>query len=339
MTEMKRSIVLATPSFLPLLEITKTAEDKNFDRIWTTENPSRDALIRALTIGLHTERIGVATGITYAFTRAPLAMAATASDIAVATGNRFEIGIGVGTQGMRSRWYGIEDFDHPASRLEEYVKVMRTAWEADKKFKHEGTYYKGNYPDLDGARTPVPIWGSGVNEIMLKLSARSCDGVATHPLVASLNYLDKVALPAMNEGRASHNRDLQIAIWRISSIDQDGDLARNRAKKNLAFYFSTPSYAAAAIESGWGEVAEQVKAMFLEKGADWESISQLIPVEMVNDFAFAGTPEEVIKQYKILEVEYAKRGVTEIVFQTVGSGDNEGETISNLNHIVNTFGR
>lgn len=336
---MKRSIVLATPAFLPILEVTKSAENQNFDRIWTTENPSRDALIRALTIGLQTTRIGVATGITYAFTRAPLAMAATASDIAVATGNRFEIGIGVGTQGMRSRWYGIDDFDHPASRLEEYVQVMRTAWAAEKKFKHEGTYFKGNYPDLDGARTPVPIWGSGVNEIMLKLSARSCDGVATHPLVANLEYLDKVALPAMNQGRSAHNRDLQIAIWRITSIDKDGDLARNRAKKNLAFYFSTPSYAAAATESGWGDIAEQVKAAFLERGADWDFISNMIPIEMVNDFAFAGTPAEVLEQYQNLEIAYGARGVTEIVFQTVGSGDNEEETIMNLNNIVNTFGR
>jgi alkanesulfonate monooxygenase SsuD/methylene tetrahydromethanopterin reductase-like flavin-dependent oxidoreductase (luciferase family) len=336
---MKRSIVLATPTFLPILEVTKAAENQNFDRIWTTENPGRDALVRALTIGLHTKRIGVATGITYAFTRAPLAMAATASDIAVATGNRFEIGIGVGTQGMRSRWYGIEDFDHPASRLEEYVQVMRTAWEAEKKFKHEGTYFKGNYPDLDSARTPVPIWGSGVNEVMLKLSARSCDGVATHPLVANLDYLDKVAMPAMIEGRAAQTRDFQIAIWRITSIDKDGDLARNRAKKNLAFYFSTPSYAAAATESGWGDVAEQVKAAFLEKGADWDYISELIPIEMVNDFAFAGTPSEVQEQYQKLEIEYAKRGVTEIVFQTVGSGDNDTETMTNLHNIVETFGR
>ncbi len=336
---MKRSIVLATPTFLPILEVTQAAENQNFDRIWTTENPGRDALVRALTIGLNTKRIGVATGITYAFTRAPLAMAATASDIAVATGNRFEIGIGVGTQGMRSRWYGIEDFDHPASRLEEYVQVMRTAWEAEKKFKHEGTYFKGNYPDLDGARTPVPIWGSGVNEVMLKLSARSCDGVATHPLVANLDYLDKVAMPAMNEGRAAQTRDFQIAIWRITSIDKDGDLARDRAKKNLAFYFSTPSYAAAATESGWGDVAEQVKAAFLEKGADWDYISQLIPIEMVSDFAFAGTSSEVKEQYQKLEIEYAKRGVTEIVFQTVGSGDNGTETMTNLHNIVESFGR
>ena len=60
---------------------------------------------------------------------------------------------------------------------------------------------------------------------------------------------------------------------------------------------------------------------------------------MVNDFALAGTPSEVQDQYKSLETEYEKRGVTEIVFQTVGSGDNEEETIANLDNIVETFGR
>jgi hypothetical protein len=60
---------------------------------------------------------------------------------------------------------------------------------------------------------------------------------------------------------------------------------------------------------------------------------------MVNDFALAGTPAEVQDQYNKLEIEYANRGVTEIVFQTVGSGDNEEETITNLNNIVETFER
>jgi hypothetical protein len=60
---------------------------------------------------------------------------------------------------------------------------------------------------------------------------------------------------------------------------------------------------------------------------------------MVNDFAFAGTSSEVKEQYQKLEIEYAKRGVTEIVFQTVGSGDNDTETMTNLHNIVETFGR
>jgi hypothetical protein len=60
---------------------------------------------------------------------------------------------------------------------------------------------------------------------------------------------------------------------------------------------------------------------------------------MVNDFAFAGTTAEVQDQYKTLEVEYAERGVTEIVFQTVGSGDHEEVTIDNLINLVETFGR
>lgn len=336
---MKRSIVFATPLFLPLIESAKRAEAAKFDRIWTTENPSRDALVRGLTFALHTKSIGIGTGIAYAFTRSPLAMAAAASDIHTASGGRFSLGLGVGTQGMRSRWYGLPDFDHPASRLEEYVEVLREAWQSEKVFEHQGQFYQGNYPSLDGARNPVPVWGSGINAAMLKLSARACDGVATHPLCANIKYLDKTVLPAINEGRAAHTRSLELAIWRITSIDADGDIARERARRNLAFYFSTPSYATAAADTGWGEVSEKVQALYKERGADWAAISDLIPEEMVQEFAFAGTPNEVMEQWSAAEKDYVERGVTEIVFQTVGSGEIGEETIQNIDLIVNTFSR
>lgn len=336
---MKRSIVFATPTFLPLIDVAKKAEAANFDRIWTTENPSRDALIRGLTLALHTKTIGVGTGIAYAFTRAPLAMAAAVSDIDVATNGRFVIGLGVGTQGMRSRWYGLPDFDHPASRIEEYVQVLRNAWQSENKFEHKGRFYEGNYPSLDGVRRPVPIWGSGINSAMLRISARSCDGVATHPLCANLKYLDKTVLPAINEGKEAHHRTVELAIWRITSINSNGDLARERARRNLAFYFSTPSYAAAAIDTGWGEISEKVQSLYKEIGADWGKIAKLIPEEMVNEFTFAGTPEEVFDQWVSVEKDYQDRGVSEIVFQTVGSDDVEEETIENLHCIVTTFAR
>ena len=333
---MKRSVVFASPEFLPLIEVTRRAEAAGFDRIWTTENPGRDALTRALTFALHSTTIGVATGIAYAFTRAPLAMAAAASDVHVASGGRFSFGLGAGTQGMRSRWYGIPDFDHAASRLEEYAGVLRAAWSAERSLRHDGRFYSANYGELDGARAPVPIWGSGINPTMLRIAARSCDGVAVHPLGGSVQYLDQVVLPAFAEGAASAGRTPELALWRMTSIDVDGDLARNRARKSLGFYFTTPSYAVAADETGWGETAAKVRALYLERGADWDAISALIPDEMVAEFCLAGTADEVQEGWTHLSAEYAARGVTEVVFQTVGSGADE--TASNLGAIVDTLG-
>ena len=336
---LKRSIVLAVPDFLPLLDVAREAEAAGFDRIWTTEDPGRDAIVRALTIAMSTQTIGIGTGIAYAFTRSPLALAATAADVAVASGGRFSLGLGAGTQGMRTRWYGITEFDHAASRIEEYTEILRKAWAAERSFSHEGRFYSGSYGELNGVRPRVPLWGSGINATMLRIAARSCDGVAVHPLGAHLRYLDAVVLPAMAQGGAAAGRAPKLALWRMTAVDEDGDRARDRARRSLAFYFSTPSYAAAADETGWGAVAAEIRDTFRERGSDWDAISRLVPDEMIAEFCLAGTPEEVLADWRALEPEYAARGVSEAVFQTVGAGAPGEENIRNLRSIVGAFGR
>lgn len=326
--------MFAVPEFLPLIDVAREAEDAGFDRIWTTENPDRDALVRALTLGLHTKTIGVGTGIAYAFTRAPLAMAAAASDANEALGGRFSLGIGAGTQGMRSRWYGISDFDHAASRLEEYADVMRTAWASSRVFAHDGKFYSGSYSELDGGRARVPIWGSGINPMMLKISGRSCDGVAVHPLGASVTYLDRVVLPSVGEGAKQGGRSPEVALWRVTSIDDDDETARARARKSLAFYFSTPSYAIAADETGWGDVAQRIRDMYRERGSEWDEISNLIPDEMLKEFCLAGSPTKVIDEWKELREQYESRGVDEVVFQAAAAGGSSEETLAHLRSII-----
>lgn len=329
-----RSIVFAVPDFLPLLPVARSAEAAGYHRIWTTENPGRDALVRALVIAMSTRTIGVGTGIAYAFTRSPLAMAAAASDIFTASDGRFSLGVGAGTQGMRSRWYGVDEFDHPATRLAEYATLMRTAWAAEKNYEHDGQFYRGSYPELDGVRAAVPLWGSGINAAMLRSAARSFDGVALHPLGASVKYLEAVVLPSVREGAAASAAQPELAIWRITSIDDDGDLARRRARKSLAFYFSTPSYGTVAEQTGWGPVAQAIREAFLAEGPQWQKHADLVPEGMVEEFSLAGTPEEVRAAWPAVERAYEGVGATEVVFQAVAGDDEPKDAAANLMNIV-----
>ena len=331
---MKRSLVFAVPEFLPLVALTQLAEEQGFDRVWTTETPNRDALVRALTLGLATTSIGIASGIAYAFTRAPLALAATASDIFAATGGRFSLGLGAGTQGMRTRWYSMGDFDHAASRIEEYANLMREAWRSEKNFQFEGRFYAGSYAELEGVRAAVPLWGSGVNETMLRISARSCDGVAVHSLGAELRNLDLRILPALRAGAEEAGCAREIALWRVTAISEDADGAREMARRGLAFYFSTPSYGAAAQTAGWGDVAETVRNLFRDHGPDWNRVAAAIPDEMVADFCWAGSPDEVRRAFSSLEEEYRSRGITEIVLQAAPSLGSSEETLANIEMII-----
>jgi alkanesulfonate monooxygenase SsuD/methylene tetrahydromethanopterin reductase-like flavin-dependent oxidoreductase (luciferase family) len=125
----------------------------------------------------------------------------------------------------------------------------------------------------------------------------------------------------------------------MTAVDEDGDRARDRARRSLAFYFSTPSYAAAADETGWGGVAGKIRDTFRERGSDWDTISALVPDEMVAEFCLAGTPDEVLAGWQVLEPEYAARGVSETVFQTVGAGPTGEDNVANLRSIVDVLGR
>jgi alkanesulfonate monooxygenase SsuD/methylene tetrahydromethanopterin reductase-like flavin-dependent oxidoreductase (luciferase family) len=326
---MKHSIVLANPEFLAGVEIARQAEAHGFHRVWTTENPGRDALVRALTIALRTDTINVASGIAYAFTRAPLGLAATAADIQVASQGRFSLGLGAGTQGMRRTWYGIEDFDHPASRLAEYAQLMRAAWRSATDFRHEGRFYRGDYHQLDGVRPATLIWGSGINATMLTVAARHFDGVALHALGSHLDYLDRVVRPAVAPAG-----NLPLAAWRMVSIDPDGTAARTRAAMSLAFYFTTPSYGTVADETGWSDAAAKIRAAFKAGGPDWEGLGALVPAPMLDEFCLAGNASDVRAQWTALEPEFSRRGITEVVFQTAAPGSDP----ENLSRIVEVLG-
>ncbi len=340
---MRRSIVFGTDAFTELIPVAQAAERAGFHRLWTTEYTGRDAVLRALMLAGATRTIGVGTGIAYAFSRAPLAMAATAADAFAASGGRFTLGLGAGTRGMRTRWYAAE-FDHPAPRLADYVRLMRATWAAGADgLDYTGDFYTLRIPAFRPGHpaqelTGLPVYGAGLNRIMLRHAAGSCDGVALHPLAASEHYLNEVAAPAIRLGRQQGERpDGSLAVWLITSIDDDAEVARRRARISLAFYFSTPSYRTITEGTPWQRAGEAIRAGFLDEGAQWESLSRLVPDEMVDAFALAGTPEDVRGRIGGYERRFAEAGADELVFQTVGETLTREQVVANCARIVDVL--
>ncbi len=323
---MKRSIVLAgAHSLATLVELSKDAEAAGFHRIWTTESHSRDALLRAAVIAVNTRTIRIGTGIAYAFTRAPLGMAAAAAEIRVLSDGRFTLGLGAMTRGMRRGWYGLE-IDHPAPRLKEYVRFVRAALGARVGFSFSGRFYRADVPRFElvgdhALLASTPIYGSGVNVLMLKACADVCDGIALHSIASALPYYDSVVAPAI----ARSGRDVSLAVWRITAVNSDGDVARSAARRNIAFYLTTPSYRTVAQGRPWADRITVIQEAFRASGPapDWRRLEAFVSDDMLDELALAGTPAEVGRRIGVLESEYACRGVDEIVFQTVETGMEE----------------
>lgn len=292
-------------------------------KLWVTENVGHDALVQATAVVERTHTIGVGTGIAYAFTRNPVAAAIAAQNIQVRSEERFVFGLGAGTRGLRRRFGA--DFDHPAPRLVEYADLMRQVWTGET-VEFSGTYYEASVPGWGRQQgLPAPMcFGSGLNAVMLTYAAAGFDGVALHPLGIAPAYLSSVVGPAMQEGRSRRTlpATASLSTWVLASVADDAELARDQARRALAFYFSTPSYQNAAAGSSWEESAGRIRDGFkaTRQNPDWNELGRLVPDEMVNDLVAWGTPDQARAALERIETRLAAYGVDEIVLQPVGKG-------------------
>jgi alkanesulfonate monooxygenase SsuD/methylene tetrahydromethanopterin reductase-like flavin-dependent oxidoreductase (luciferase family) len=332
---MKRSLVYATDMFGPIVDLSKLAEKAGFSRVWATEYNNRDALIRLSAIASATSRIGIATGISYSFTRAPLALAAAAADLHELSGGRFDLGLGVGTKGMRTKWYGIEQAK-PVASLIECASLLRSLWDADESVQFSGEFFKCSIPSpgfkarLEKFR-PISIIGSGLNPGMLK-RAGELDGVGLHPLALAPQYFDET-MSKIVQGYPTTMSTL--AMWVITSIDPNREAARLRARRTLAFYFSTPSYASVSVGEDWSHIPGLISSAFREHGySKLDEIANLIPDKMLDAFCVTGSPDECQEQASNLIDKLSNVGFTETVFQTIGSGCEDEDVIQNCKYII-----
>jgi alkanesulfonate monooxygenase SsuD/methylene tetrahydromethanopterin reductase-like flavin-dependent oxidoreductase (luciferase family) len=337
----RRSVVFPADLFAELVPLAQAAERAGFHRVWTTEWASRDAPTRALMVALGTSSINVGTGIAYAFTRLPVAAAALAADIYAASGGRFAIGLGVGTRGVRRRLYG-DAFDRPALRFVEYVKLMRAAWQATNGLRFAGDFYEVDMPGFRPSHDPeflrgLEICSAGTNKLMLRLAASVCDGLLLHAVTRPEPYFRNTVLPAIGRGVGERvdGREPWVAQWCITAVAHDEETARRYASRTLAFYYSTPSYAATVEGTGWEAAVTALQDRFRETAAapDWSELERMIPDEMIDAVTVAGTPAQVQERLRHLEPELTNAGVGELVLQPAVA-ELAPATVEEIHHAV-----
>src|ERR671934_628159 len=121
------------------------ADAAGVDCIWTPEL-FRSSVTQATWIAAATERVGVGTGIAWAFTRSPFILAISALDVDEMSGGRFRLGLGAGVKRLNETWHGVE-YGRPAPHLRETVEAIRLIIE--KAGTGEPIRYEGEYHDID----------------------------------------------------------------------------------------------------------------------------------------------------------------------------------------------
>ena len=274
----------------------RLAEAAGFASVWATEFYDRSATVSLAVMAQATTRIGLGTAIAYAFGRTPVVLAAEARDLDELAGGRFILGLGAGTRRMQTDWHGL-DGEHPASRMEELVPLLRALWRLHEgPVDHDGRFYRLHVRPTAAVAPPlrpdVPVYLAGVNPRMIEAAGRVGDGLVGHPLFTP-EYVREVARPALAHGaeRAGRDTAVPIAGYLTCSVDADRGAARQAAAAVVAFNSTVKTYRVVHRLHGFEEHAERIREAW--RGGDFARAVSLVPDEMLDTIALAGTPDEV----------------------------------------------
>ncbi|MGI9608325.1 MAG: TIGR03617 family F420-dependent LLM class oxidoreductase [Acidimicrobiales bacterium] len=242
------------------------------------------------------------TGIAVAFPRSPMVTAATAYELAANTGGRFRLGLGSQVEAHIRRRYSAE-FERPAARMRDYVEAVRACFRAFngvEKLVHHGEFYDLSLLPRDWAPPrhdhPMRVDMSAVGPVMTRVAGQVADGVHVHPL-HSMAYIEKRLLPGVADGAARANRGVDEIDLIIPVFACPGDSVEERewytaqAKRQIAFYGSTPNYAFQFDDLGFDGTTARIREKM--KANEFEAMAELITDDMLDQYAVVAGWEDL----------------------------------------------
>jgi len=242
------------------------------------------------------------TGIAVAFPRSPMVSAAVAYELAANTGGRFRLGLGSQVKAHVTRRYGVE-FDRPAARMRDYVLAVKAcfrAFDREERLDHDGEFWQLDLLPRDWAPKRhdhvMRVDMSAVGPVMTRVAGEVADGIHVHPL-HSMPYIEQRLLPAVAEGAGRAGRDVGEIDLIIPVFACPGDTPEERApyvaqaKRQIAFYGSTPNYAFQFDDLGFDGTTERIRARM--KAGDLDTIGDEITDEMFEMYGLAAPWDEL----------------------------------------------
>ncbi|MFP6655217.1 MAG: TIGR03617 family F420-dependent LLM class oxidoreductase, partial [Myxococcota bacterium] len=279
-------------------------EEIGYDGVFSFE-AKHDPFLTLAVASEHTKQIRLGTAIAIAFARNPMNLANLGYDLQVISGGRFVLGLGTQVRPHIERRFS-STWSKPAKRLREIVVAIRAiwrAWENGTRLDHNGEFYQHTLmiPAFDPGPNPFgppPIFTGGFGPLMTQIAGEVSDGFITHPFNTRKSLLEN-ALPSLQRGldQAGRSRnDIEImSATLVVTADGDEELeaSREAARRQLAFYGSTPAYRPTLACHGWDDVHEELNRM--SKKGLWDKMSPLISDEILEAIAVVGPRAEIPK--------------------------------------------
>jgi probable F420-dependent oxidoreductase len=295
-----------------------------FDGLVAAET-SHDPFMALAVATMAAPGLDLATAIAVAFPRSPTITAHIAWDLAEASGGRFTLGLGTQVRAHIIRRFG-GSWEPPATRMREYIQAVRAvwaAWQEGGQLRFEGDFYRlslmtpfFNPGPIEHPDIPVVI--AAVNPAMCRLAGELCQGLVVHPF-HTIDYLDEVVLPAVAAGAKRSGRSvdqcaLHAAVMVVTGRNPgEVKAAAAQARRQIAFYASTPSYRRVVEGAGWG-VGPALSS--LARQDRWSEMGDLIDDEMLDQVAVCAPIDEL---GEAIRRRYGDR-LTRLSFYELGDG-------------------
>jgi probable F420-dependent oxidoreductase len=277
-------------------------EEIGYDGAFSFE-AKHDPFLPLVLAAEHTRELRLGTAIAIAFARNPMNLANLAYGLQAISEGRFVLGLGSQVRPHVEHRFGMP-WSKPAARMREIVRAIRAifaCWEGEGELDFRGEFYRHTLmiPAFDPGPNPFgppPIFTAGFGPRMTEVAGDSADGFFAHPFNTRRSLLEHT-LPAIERGLARVGRPRDgfeiVCATLVVTADDEAELERVKtaARKQLAFYGSTPAYRPTLDCHGWGELHEELNR--LSKQGRWDEMADRVDDEVLETIAVVGPRAEI----------------------------------------------
>ncbi|HEY3209770.1 MAG TPA: LLM class flavin-dependent oxidoreductase [Actinomycetota bacterium] len=297
-TESPARFGVALSNEVPLEEsvaMARRAEELGFDEVWVPESRhGRSATTAAAVLARETSRIGIGVGVVNPFWRHPSLIAMEAAALDEASGGRLRLGIGAALWTLRALGEDDERTHHPLAAMIEAVRVVKAMLAGEDGVDGEVFRVRADARlDFEPHRRRIPVYVGAVNRKMMEAAGAWADGVYLGA-ITSPGYVrwarERMAEGARSAGREHDGLDLCANI--LTSVSKDAKSARDACRQVLTYYLWRVEPVVYETSGADPEAVAFVRSKVPEDGLD--AVAEILPGELIDVFAAAGTPDTVM---------------------------------------------
>lgn len=284
-------------AFADYARLGRLAEDLGFDVVTVFGDLGFQPPFPILTaIASATERVRLGPACVNPYTMHPVEIAAHVAALDGAAAGRAYLGL---AKGAWLASIGVAQ-PRPMRALRETAEIVRMVLGGDARGYHGELFIVEAGFKLHHAapRTEVPLligsWGPRTAELAGEIAVELKVGGSANPDVVPIMRAS-VARGARAAGRAADAAG--VVLGAVTVVDEDGRAARERARAAVALYFDVVAGLDPTLDVApelLGDVRTRLRA------GDERGAGAAIPDHLLDRFAFAGTPDEIVARVRAI---------------------------------------